>query len=136
MHDMQGLEKAGALTAISESARKCKYTTEEVGCPEVRHFLYKSKTTAQFTGSEFAAPYANDPIAQNRLHNLYLFAQSKTHASGRNAKFIYLTGKYENLASWVSISVNKGCLTNTLFVVAPTCLKIGRIHGTAGNMHA
>jgi len=98
------LEKSGSISAIRESALKCKFSPVDLGFPtEMVHFLYKSKTTAQFVGSEiYPGPYANDAVAQNRIHNLYLYAQSKTHASGRNAKFVYHTGKYENLAGWAT----------------------------------
>jgi len=96
------LEKSGATKAISESAKSCEYSPADVGCPEIRHFLYKSKTTAQFTGSRWCTPYADDPDGQRRVHDLYLYAQSKTHSSGRNAKFLYHTGSYETLVGWAT----------------------------------
>jgi len=97
-----GLEKLGATKAIAESAKKCEYSAGDIGCPEIRHFLYKSKTTAQFTSCKMGQPYTDDEGAQRRLQSLYLYAQSKTHASGRNVKFLFYTGSYETVAAWAT----------------------------------
>jgi len=97
-----GLEKLGATKAIAESVKKCEYSAADIGCPEIRHFLYKSKTTAQFTSSVMGQPYVDDDEAQRRVQSLYLFAQSKTHSSGRNVKFLYYTGSYETIAAWAT----------------------------------
>lgn len=96
----QGLEKSGALKTIKESIESCRYIPSKIGIPDIKHFLYKSKTTAQFTGSEYITPY-KDEASQERLQNIYLFLQGQLHAASRTAKLIYYTGKYENVFSWV-----------------------------------
>ena len=53
-------------------------------------------------GFKWGHPYLNNSPGQKRVHNLYLYAQSKTHSSGRNVKFLYHTASYETLAGWVS----------------------------------
>jgi hypothetical protein len=35
------------LSVINESLKVCEYSTSSIGIPEMRHFLYKSKTAAQ-----------------------------------------------------------------------------------------
>ena len=35
------------LAAINDSLKTCEYSTSSIGVPEIRHFLYKSKTAAQ-----------------------------------------------------------------------------------------
>lgn len=97
---LQGLRKSGAIKAINDSVKTCKYLPEDIGCGDIKHFLYKSKTTAQFTGSEFCDPYL-DPTSQDRLHNLYLYLQSKVHYSNRNIKTVFHGGKLENVMGWV-----------------------------------
>ena len=97
---MQGLEKVGALRIITESTESSKYVPSSIGNPDIRHFLYKSKTTAQFTGSEYIVPYM-DENSQERLQNIYLFLQGQLHAASRTAKLVYYTGKFENVFSWV-----------------------------------
>ena len=98
----QGLEKAGALKIINDSIENCRYVPSDIGISDIKHFLYKSKTTAQFTGSEYLTPY-KDETSQERLQNIYMFLQGQLHASSRTAKLIYYTGKYENVFSWVSM---------------------------------
>jgi len=96
------LEKSGATKSIMDSGQSCEYCPADLGFPEIRHFLYKSKTTAQFIGAKWGHPYLNDSPGQKRVHNLYLYAQSKTHSSGRNVKFLYHTASYETLAGWAT----------------------------------
>jgi len=98
-----GLEKAGALKTISDSLQSCRYIPSEIGIPDIKHFLYKSKTTAQFTGSEYIPPYV-DEKSQERLQNIYLFLQGQLHAASRTAKLVYYTGKFENVFTWVTQS--------------------------------
>ena len=99
---LQGLDKSGALKTIKDSISSCRYVPSNIGIPDIKHFLYKSKTTAQFTGSEYLTPY-KDEVSQDRLQNIYLFLQGQLHAASRTAKLIYYTGKYENVFSWVGI---------------------------------
>ena len=98
---LQGLDKAGALKTITDNTKSCRYVSSTIGIPDIKHFLYKSKTTAQFTGSEYVAPYM-DEKSQERLQNIYLFLQGQLHAASRTAKLVYYTGKFENVFSWVS----------------------------------
>ena len=79
----------------------CKYDPSKIGIPDIKHFLYKSKTTAQFTGSEYVSPYL-DEKSQERLQNIYLLLQGQLHAASRSAKLVYYTGKLENVFAWVS----------------------------------
>ena len=97
---LQGLDKVGALKSIIDSTQSSKYTPTTIGIPDIKHFLYKSKTTAQFTGSEYVVPYM-DTKSQERLQNIYLFLQGQMHAASRTAKLVYYTGKFENVLSWV-----------------------------------
>jgi len=98
-----GLEKSGALKIINDSIENCRYVPSDIGISDIKHFLYKSKTTAQFTGSEYLTPY-KDETSQERLQNIYMFLQGQLHASSRTAKLIYYTGKYENVFSWATQS--------------------------------
>ena len=91
------------ISAIRDAAKNSKFRPEDIGCPEIKHFMYKSKTTAQFITSEMTAPYSENPEAERWLHNLYLLAQSKTHQAGRNARFFYFAGENESLGAWVCL---------------------------------
>ena len=84
-----------------ENIQMCRYDPSKIGIPDIKHFLYKSKTTAQFTGSEYVSPYL-DEKSQERLQNIYLLLQGQLHAASRSAKLVYYTGKLENVFAWVS----------------------------------
>jgi hypothetical protein len=98
-----GLEKAGAIKTIMENIQMCRYDPSKIGIPDIKHFLYKSKTTAQFTGSEYVSPYL-DEKSQERLQNIYLLLQGQLHAASRSAKLVYYTGKLENVFAWATQS--------------------------------
>jgi len=56
---LQRLEREGSLEAISNAIRSgdSTYSVSELGIPGLRHFLYKSRSHVQVTGSEFEEPY-------------------------------------------------------------------------------
>ena len=65
----QRLQKHKCLEAIQHAISSGSYRCREVGISDLRHFLYKSKSTAQFTSPELEAPY-DDPKERERLVTL------------------------------------------------------------------
>lgn len=57
---MEKLRRTNCLEAINESMNKMSITTAEIGLPEIRHILYKCRTTAQFWSPGFQPPYNSD----------------------------------------------------------------------------
>ena len=57
---MEKLRRTNCLEAINESMNKTSITTAEIGLPEIRHILYKCRTTAQFWSPGFQPPYSTD----------------------------------------------------------------------------
>ena len=97
----QSLDKTKSMSAISDALSKSEYSPETAGIPEVRHFLYKAKSAAQFTSSKLRRqPYAEKEAAR-RLHETYLQLQNRMHSQQRPLKLMYLAGKYENVLCWV-----------------------------------
>lgn len=86
---------------MSDALQKNKYNTKKVGIPELRHFLYKSRSTAQFTRPEFEAPYLTKE-EQHRLFGLYQYMHHRIHSSSRPLKILFHVGQYETLLGWVS----------------------------------
>jgi len=97
----QRLIKQKCLRAISDSVHKTEYAIAEVGIPDLRHFLYKSKSTAQFTSPQYEAPYNTDE-EQRRLFGLYQYLHHKIHNAARPLKILFHVGAYETLLGWVS----------------------------------
>lgn len=71
-----------------------------IGIPEIRHFLYKSKSNAQLLCSEITAPY-NTPEEFNRLESLYYDIHQRIHNSNRPTKLIYQLRETEIVLAWV-----------------------------------
>ena len=99
---VNALEKAGNVKKLQdllqETAKKMNCT--EIGVPEIRHFVYKSKTTAQFLISTGNEKYEENSEALSRLNNIYFIIQSRLHST---YKLIYYSGSLENVIAWVRL---------------------------------
>lgn len=54
------LRRSNCLEAINEAIKSKGINLKSIGIPEIRHFVYKSKSNAQLLCSEIESPY-NDP---------------------------------------------------------------------------
>ncbi|XP_010345439.1 vacuolar fusion protein MON1 homolog A isoform X2 [Saimiri boliviensis] len=95
------LRKRGAHLALREALRTPYYSVAQVGIPDLRHFLYKSKSSGLFTSPEIEAPYTSEE-EQERLLGLYQYLHSRAHNASRPLKTIYYMGPNENLLAWVT----------------------------------
>ncbi|XP_041350139.1 protein SAND-like [Gigantopelta aegis] len=95
------LLKYNALQAIADSLQKTSYSIQQCGIPNLWHFLYKSRSTAQYTSPEREAPYLSQSD-QERLFGLYQYLHHRIHTSGRPLKILYHVGPYETLLGWVT----------------------------------
>ena len=97
----QKLQKYNGLKAISDSVAKSSYSIRQCGISDLRHFLYKSRSTAQFTSPEVEAPYLRAE-EQERLFGLYLYLHHRIHMTDRPLKILYYVGQHETLLGWAS----------------------------------
>ncbi|XP_064632667.1 vacuolar fusion protein MON1 homolog A-like [Lineus longissimus] len=95
------LKRHNCLQAINESLKRKGYSTTQVGIPDLRHFMYKSRSTAQFTSPDFEAPYISDE-EQTRLYGLYQYLHHRIHCTARPLKILFHVGEYETLLGWVT----------------------------------
>uniref|UniRef100_G3SYQ2 Vacuolar fusion protein MON1 homolog n=1 Tax=Loxodonta africana TaxID=9785 RepID=G3SYQ2_LOXAF len=102
------LRKRGAHLALREALRTPYYSVAQVGIPDLRHFLYKSKSSGLFTSPEIEAPYTSEE-EQERLLGLYQYLHSRAHNASRPLKTIYYTGPNENLLAWVTSPLSSSC---------------------------
>lgn len=96
----QRLVKYKTLPAISNSLHH-DYDINDVAISELRHFLYKSRSSAQYTSPKYIAPY--DTIEdQDRLFSLYQFIHRRIHSSSNPLKIFFHVGQNETLLGWVN----------------------------------
>jgi len=97
---VSALEKAGNVRKIEDLVRDHKNKTDpkEIGAPEIKHYLYKSKNTAQFITSDFSC----GPDRKARLQNIYYIMKTRLHSPTRPCKLLYFGGSLENVIGWAT----------------------------------
>jgi len=110
----QVMEKSNSLSAIS-AAVKASAASHPSACgagPELRHFLYKARTVAQYTGPPIkCSPHYFHEQCQQRLLLQYLRLQARLHSQLRPFKFLYYAGERETIIGWVRrLDIRINCL--------------------------
>lgn len=98
---LERLSKRSAYQALKEALKSPSYSVEQVGILELRHFLYKSKSSGLYTSPEFPAVYQSDE-EQERMMQLYQDLHSHLHHPTRPLRFFYRSTETENLLAWVT----------------------------------
>lgn len=93
---VEKLRRNNCLEAINDSLQTKPESCRQAGFPELRHFLYKSKSTSQFYQPAIGPPYLID---RNKLLNLYKNAHDRLH-TGKSLKFVYDRSETEVTFSW------------------------------------
>ncbi|XP_044129294.1 vacuolar fusion protein MON1 homolog A isoform X1 [Bufo gargarizans] len=96
---MERLEKRGTWAPLKEALWGVPYDVAQAGIPELRHFLYKSKSSGLFTSPAMAAPY-NTEGEEKRLVSLYQYLHGRAHCSAHPLTSIYHVGPQENTVAW------------------------------------
>ncbi|XP_070700269.1 vacuolar fusion protein MON1 homolog A [Pempheris klunzingeri] len=98
---LERLSKRSAYQALNEALKCPSYSVEQVGIPELRHFLYKSKSSGLYTSPEFPVVYQSDE-EQERLMEMYQDLHSRLHHPTRPLRSFYRCSETENLMAWVT----------------------------------
>uniref|UniRef100_A0A3P9MJM2 Vacuolar fusion protein MON1 homolog n=1 Tax=Oryzias latipes TaxID=8090 RepID=A0A3P9MJM2_ORYLA len=98
---MERLSKRSAFQALKEALKCPSYSVAQVGIPELRHFLYKSKSSGLYTSPEFPTVYQTDG-EQERLMRLYQDLHSALHHPTRPLRTFYRCGETENMLALVT----------------------------------
>ncbi|TNN29842.1 Protein SAND [Liparis tanakae] len=98
---LERLSKRSAYQALKDALKSPGYSVEQVGIPELRHFLYKSKSSGLYTSPEFPEVYQPD-AEQERLMGLYHNLHSSLHHPTRPLRSFYRCGETENMLAWVT----------------------------------
>ncbi|XP_034023192.1 vacuolar fusion protein MON1 homolog A [Thalassophryne amazonica] len=100
-HFLERLSKRNAYQALKEAVKCPNYSVSQVGIPELRHFLYKSKSSGLYTSPEFPVGYQSIG-EQERLMELYQDLHSRMHHPTRPLRSFYRCGQHENMLAWVT----------------------------------
>lgn len=98
---LERLKKRNTFQMLLEELQTPSYSISQVGIPDLRHFIYKSRSSGLFTSPEVEAPYTSEQ-QRERLLELYQYLYSRIHNSARPLKYIYYAGERENLLAWVT----------------------------------
>lgn len=100
--NLQKLRRSNVLKAINDAMNTKGIDPAVIGCPEVRHFLYKSKSKAQLLCSEIMKPY--DTVEEfTRLESMYYDIHHQIHNHNRPTKLIYRIHEKEMILAWVGV---------------------------------
>lgn len=98
------LRRTHCLEALSEEINKQtngKFNLTSIGIPELRHFLYKPRSTAQLLCSEVTHPYTTLKEFE-RLEAIYCNLHHRIHNLTRPLKLIYEVKEKEVVLAWVT----------------------------------
>ncbi|XP_045483266.1 vacuolar fusion protein MON1 homolog A [Harmonia axyridis] len=97
---VEKLRRNNCLEAINESLAKPDLTCMNSGFKEVRHYLYKSKSTAQFYQPSSSPPYNKYPEV---LSSLYKRLHRRLHCSARPLKLLFERRAAEAIFAWDTV---------------------------------
>ncbi|MBN3302093.1 SAND protein, partial [Amia calva] len=98
---LERLRRRSAYQALQEALRAPSYPVSQVGIPELRHFVYKSKSSGLYTSPQLPTPYLSEE-EQERLMGLYQYLHSRIHHPTRPLRSVYHCGERENLLALVT----------------------------------
>eukprot|EP00051_Salpingoeca_urceolata_P029366 m.489686 g.489686 ORF g.489686 m.489686 type:complete len:520 (+) comp27018_c0_seq1:112-1671(+) len=98
---VEGLQSSQCLQAVTNALAHQNYKLSLLDIPSLRHFLYKVKSTAQFTSPAFEPPYNLDG-EQLRLFRRYQFVHHCIHAQSKPLKICFHVGAKETMLGLVT----------------------------------
>lgn len=96
------LRRSNCFESINDAMKGKGINLRAIGIPEIRHFIYKCKSTAQLLCSEIVVPY-NCPEQFDRLRSLYYGIHNRIHSNSRPLKLIYEMKEMEIILAWVTV---------------------------------
>ncbi|XP_062510405.1 protein SAND-like isoform X2 [Corticium candelabrum] len=98
---VERMKSSGCMQAINDSLARESYRIEQIGISDLRHFVYKSKGTLQYTAPGITHPYTEEEDRE-RLMGLYQYLHHRIHSSSRPLKILFHVGSKETVLGWVT----------------------------------
>ncbi|XP_017773543.1 PREDICTED: vacuolar fusion protein MON1 homolog A [Nicrophorus vespilloides] len=121
---VEKMRRANCLEAINESLNSTDGTCLNAGFPELRHYIYKSKSTAQFHQPEISAPYINNT---ERLLMLYKRAHRRLHSVGRPLKLLFERSPQEAVLAWDTRGFELYVILEPLIETSAAIASVGKL---------
>jgi len=105
------LERHNTIQCIDNGLENAEYDCQSLDLPEIRYFVYKSRTSAQYTSPSPGLCYRT-PDQLLRLHSIFLSIQNRFLVASRPVKLSYFATSNEIILGWITNSFE-------LFAVLP-----------------
>lgn len=94
---VEKMRRNSSLEAINESLNTKAETCIEAGFPEIRHYLYKCKSTSQFYQPSLSPPYTKHT---DKLMSLYQTTHQSLHCTTRPLKLAFEKNSDYAILAW------------------------------------
>ena len=101
---VERLERHGAIATISSALKSVNFTAESIDIGEMRHFLYKSRSSAQYISPVYSPCYLLEEN-RRRLDTVYLSIQSRlVNPAAQQVKLCHHATDQEIVLGWITQS--------------------------------
>lgn len=100
----QKLESQGIIQLMNSKNKDNSLRLDQIGVPELKHFLFKDNKVFQYFVSDYAMPYTNSVEGQQRIFDLYQKLYHKLHNKTNSLRIFYMQRKYETILGWMTSS--------------------------------
>ncbi|XP_014678038.1 PREDICTED: vacuolar fusion protein MON1 homolog A-like [Priapulus caudatus] len=98
---LERLQRYRCLEAIDVAIAEGGCRVSQIGIADLRHFIYKSRSTSQFVCAKYEAPYTID-AQWERLFSVYQRVHHRIHTTSRPLKILFYVGVHETILGWVT----------------------------------
>ena len=105
------------MSSLETALSTTQFSTASIDLLEMRHFLYKSRTSAQFTSPIYSPCYML-PESKKRLDGIYLSVQNRFLSLSQPLKLCHYATQHEIVLGWLTQSFE------LYAVFAPTTSKL------------
>lgn len=109
---LKDLEQHELVLPITQSLHKGRFKNVDIPVPNVRHFLYKSKTNVQFLMPSFETHYY-DTHERHKLMVLYHQLHGAVHTRQGHLKVYHTTRRNLSALAWVTPTFEIYCVTGS-----------------------
>ncbi|XP_050510931.1 vacuolar fusion protein MON1 homolog A isoform X1 [Diabrotica virgifera virgifera] len=121
---VEKLRRNNCLESINESLAAPGYSCASAGFVEIRHYLYKCKSTAQFYQPVLSPPYTQ---AKSYLTELYKRAHQRLHNSTKPLKLMFERSSREAILAWDTKGFELFVVFEPLIDTSLAILLVGRL---------